>query len=330
MDGLVYYGVTSTGVYCRPSCASKRPRRDNVVFFRQREDAEHAGFRSCRRCRPDAVRPNPHFEIVRAVCRHIDAHPDEPATLARLSRELGFSPFHVQRTFKTLLGVTPRAWAETRRLERFKEQVRRGGSVTSALYDAGYGSSSRLYERSSSQLGMTPAAYRDGGRGREIRFTILETGLGLTLVAGTAQGVCAVRFGESGRELEAGLRAEFRHASVRRADGELGAWAEAVRSLVAGGESELPLDIRATAFQRLVWEALRAIPRGETRAYSDIAAAIGAPRAARAVARACATNPVAVLIPCHRVVPKDGEMGGYRWGVDRKKKLLESEQKVRG
>jgi AraC family transcriptional regulator of adaptative response/methylated-DNA-[protein]-cysteine methyltransferase len=261
--------------------------------------------------------------MVRAVCRHIEAHLEEPVTLARLGRELGFSPFHVQRTFKTLLGVTPRGWAEARRLERFKEQVRRGGSVTNALYDAGYGSSSRLYERSSSQLGMTPAAYRDGGRGRSITFTIVQTALGLTLLAGTKQGVCAVRFGESERELEAGLRAEFPQASVAR--GELAGWVKALRSLMEGDAAELPLDIRATAFQRRVWEALRAIPRGETRAYSEIAEAIGAPRAARAVARACATNPVAVVIPCHRVVPKDGETGGYRWGAERKRKLLEAE-----
>jgi AraC family transcriptional regulator of adaptative response/methylated-DNA-[protein]-cysteine methyltransferase len=328
MDGMIYYAVVSTGVYCRPSCASRRPNRDNVVFFTRREEAEHAGFRPCLRCRPDSARVKPHLELVRRVCRYLETCLDEPVTLKKLGRELGYSPFHIQRSFKALLGVSPRAWAEARRLERFKRNVRRGASVTEALYEAGYGSSSRLYERSASQLGMTPAAYRNGAEGLEIGFTIAASELGRVLVAATERGLCAVRFGDSDAQLEADLRGEFPRATLRRAGHDLAYFAAAIERLVSGSAeaADLPLDIRGTAFQRRVWEALRAIPRGETRSYSEIAAAIGNPRATRAVARACAANPVAVAIPCHRVVRHDGAPGGYRWGAERKRRLLETEK----
>ena len=327
MDGAVYYGVISTGVYCRPSCASRKPRRKNVVFFLRREDAERGGFRACRRCRPDQAQGNSRLEMVLGVCRFLEEHADAPVSLAALARELGFSPFHIQRTFKAVLGISPRAWADERRVERFKQGVRAGASVTHAMYDAGYGSSSRLYTCSPAQLGMTPATYRKGGAGLEIRFTLEDSAIGTALVAATPRGVCAIRFGGSERELERGLRREFSRASITRDDGALAACAAALRAAIGGGEeaSSLPLDIRATAFQRRVWEQLRAIPAGETRSYAEVAQAVGNPRAARAVARACATNPVAVAIPCHRVIRSGGDLGGYRWGLARKRALLDAE-----
>jgi AraC family transcriptional regulator, regulatory protein of adaptative response / methylated-DNA-[protein]-cysteine methyltransferase len=328
MDGAVYYGVLSTGVYCRPSCGARRPRRENVVFFSSRGDAEQAGFRACLRCRPDQAAANPRVRLVLEVCRHLEAHPEGTPTLPDLARAVGGSPFHIQRTFKAILGVSPRAWAEARRLERFKRQSRGGASVTGALYEAGYNSSSALYGRGASQLGMTPKAYLQGGQGIGIAYTVFETALGKTLVAATGRGICAVRFGESESAVEADVRAEFPGAEIKRADQDLAEYARAVAALAAGRapDAELPLDVRATAFERRVWEALRAIPRGQTRCYAEVAEAVGKPRAARAVARACAANPVALLIPCHRVIRRDGQSGGYRWGADRKASLLKSER----
>jgi AraC family transcriptional regulator, regulatory protein of adaptative response / methylated-DNA-[protein]-cysteine methyltransferase len=328
MDGVFFYAVLSTGVYCRPSCPSRRPLRENVVFFRARDAAERAGFRPCKRCKPDASgRRDPGSEIVEGVCRYIDTHPDEPVTLDALGRALGVSPFHLQRTFKAITGITPRAYADSRRLASLKAGLREGHSVTRSLYDAGYGSSSRLYERASSQLGMTPARYRKQGSGVIIHYTIAPTPIGKMLLAATQRGVCAVRFGDDAVKLESDLRAEFPKAEIAPSEAKLQKQVKALRAIMQGDTAtSLPLDIQATAFQRRVWEALEAIPRGETRSYSKIAAEIGAPKAARAVARACATNPVAVAIPCHRVVRENGDMGGYRWGVGRKKKLLAMEQ----
>jgi AraC family transcriptional regulator of adaptative response/methylated-DNA-[protein]-cysteine methyltransferase len=331
-DGVFFYAVTSTGIYCRPSCPSKRPRRENVVFFRAREAAERAGFRPCKRCKPDAAEPgDPNIRMVENVCRYIDTHPDDPATLETLGRALGISPFHLQRTFKAHTGITPRAYADSRRLKSLKAGLRDGHSVTRSLYDAGYGSSSRLYERASAQLGMTPARYRKQGSGVTIRFTIALTPVGNMLLAATAQGICSIRFGDAGEALERELRTEYPKAEIIQANAALSGQVKTLRAILGGtlaaGASgvELPLDIRATAFQRRVWEALQAIPRGATKSYRQIAAAIGRPKAARAVARACATNPVAVAIPCHRVVREDGSLGGYRWGVERKQKLLSLE-----
>ncbi len=324
MDGVFFYAVISTGVYCRPSCASRRPKRENVVFFRTREAAAHAGFRPCKRCKPDRTSVfNPNAELVERVCRHIDANPDQPATLEALSRAIGLSPFHLQRTFKAITGITPRAYADSRRLEALKNGLREGHNVTRSLYDAGYGSSSRLYERASSKLGMTPARYGKHGAGITIRYTIVRTPIGRMLLAATNKGVCSVQFGESERALEGDLRKEYLEAEIVRSDKELARWVRAIQGRLRGeNASSLPLDIRATAFQRMVWEHLRAIPYGATRSYSDVARGIGRPKAARAVARACATNPVAVAIPCHRVVREDGDPGGYRWGMGRKRKLL--------
>lgn len=270
-----------------------------------------------------AKKCDPSGELAERVCYFIDTHLDETVTLDVLSRALGMSPFYLQRTFKAAMGITPRAYADSRRLNSLKAGLRQGHSVTRSLYDAGYGSSSRLYERATSQLGMTPARYRKQGSGITIRYTLAKTPIGTMLLAATEKGVCAIRFGDAAGTLEQDLRHEYPKAEIIRDDRELASQVETLRTAIAGGSAAaLPLDIQATAFQRRVWEALRAIPRGETKSYSKIAAEIGHPKAARAVARACATNPVAVAIPCHRVVREDGAAGGYRWGAGRKKKLL--------
>lgn len=330
MDGVFFYAVRTTGVYCRPSCPSRRPRPENVVFFRSRSGAERAGFRPCMRCKPERdIQTDANSEIVEKVCRYIDAHPDQPATLGTLSSAIGVSPFHLHRTFKALTGITPRAYADSRRLDSLKAGLREGHSVTRSLYDAGYGSSSRLYERAASQLGMTPSRYRKQGSGVTIRYSIAETAAGRLLLAATARGICSIQFGNSDTALEVALRREYPQAEIVRTDKQLASWVRAVRDRIRGQSAgSLPLDIRATAFQRLVWEELRAIPSGATRSYGEIAKRIGQPRAARAVARACATNPVAVAIPCHRVVREDGALGGYRWGIQRKQKLLDLEKKT--
>ena len=329
MNGVFLYAVLTTGIYCRPGCPARRPKRENVVYFRSREAAEQAGFRPCKRCKPNfTANPEGNWALVEKVCRYIDAHSDESTRLDALSRALGVSPFHLQRTFKALTGITPRAYADSRKLTALKEGLRQGHSVTRSLYDAGYGSSSRLYERAASQLGMTPSRYRKQGAGVKISYAIGGTAVGRVLIATTPRGICSIQFGESADALERALRREYRQAEVKRADRELAAQLRSVRDQIRGQRTErLPLDIQATAFQRLVWEQLRTIPRGATKSYSEVARAIGRPRSARAVARACATNPVAVAIPCHRVVREDGAMGGYRWGVERKQKLLTLERK---
>ena len=329
MDGFFYYAVLSSGVYCRPSCASRRPRRENVLFFRDCGEAERAGFRACLRCRPSSpAAANPQAELVRRACSYIENNLDTPLTLDTLGRKLALSPFHLQRTFKSLVGISPRAYADACRLEALKRGLRRGDSVTRAMVDAGYSSSSRLYERTASQLGMVPSEYRKGGAGKKIRYAIVECAFGKLLVAATERGVCAIRFGNSRRELETALREEFPQAQVERDEDGMTAWTAQLLQHLAGRREriDLPLDIRATAFQRLVWEHLKSIPRGGTESYSEVAAAIGRPSAVRAVARACAANPVAVAIPCHRVVRGDGTMGGYRWGADRKARLLAAER----
>jgi AraC family transcriptional regulator of adaptative response/methylated-DNA-[protein]-cysteine methyltransferase len=265
---------------------------------------------------------------VKAICRFIEQHLDEPLTLSRLAREFRQSPFHLQRRFKAVLGITPREYADSCRLRMLKRNLQAGDSVTRAMYDAGYGSSSRLYEKTASQLGMTPDKYRRGAIAAAIRYTCADSPLGRMLIAATDRGICSIQFGRTDGELISGLKREFPFA-VRKADeGGLQSWAEALLQQMRGQEldSALPLDIRATAFQRRVWTYLQSIPFGATKSYSEVAKAIGKPRACRAVARACATNPVAVAIPCHRVVREDGSMGGYRWGMSRKKALLAMEQ----
>jgi AraC family transcriptional regulator of adaptative response/methylated-DNA-[protein]-cysteine methyltransferase len=328
-DGQFVYAVRSTGIYCRPSCASRRPRRDRVVFFETPEQAERAGFRACLRCRPrDAAPGDPWVEKIQRACVYlagVEGHP----SLATLARRLGGSPYHLQRNFKRLVGITPREYAEARRLEKVKRSLRRGQPVTAAMLGAGYGSSGRFYERGVPKLGMTPSAYQRGGAGTHIRYSIVDSPIGRLLVAATARGICSVAMGSTDEELQRALDREYPGASITRDLGALGGWTRQILAHLAGRRPrlDLPLDIQATAFQWQVWTALAAIPYGATRTYSDVADAIGKPTAIRAVARACAGNPVALAIPCHRVVPAAGGPGGYRWGASRKKALLARERR---
>ena len=327
-DGGFVYAVTSTGIYCRPTCPSRRPRRNHVRFFPTSADAERAGFRACRRCRPeDAL--SPAVARVAKARLWLDAHPDQMPSLARLGRIAGLSPWHLQRSFRRLYGVSPREYAAARRVGRLKAALRRGSSSADAVYEAGYGSPSRVYDEASGALGMTPRAYRSGGAAERIRYATAETAVGRVLVASTDRGLCRVALGASDPALARELAAEFPHASIVRDDEGMRTAARLVVQHVAGDVSaiELPLDVKATLFQRRVWKALRQIPYGSTRTYSEVASGIGKPGAARAVAQACATNPLAVLVPCHRVVPAAGGTGGYRWGKERKARLIAAEKK---
>ena len=328
LDGAFVFGVSSTGIFCRPSCPAKRPRRENVHFFDDATSAEQGGYRACLRCRPKAVDGNPQSAMVRAVCRFIEQHIEDRLTLSWLAKEFRLSPFHLQRTFKSVLGVSPKAYIDACRLRQVKQNLQAGHDVTTALYAAGYGSSSRLYERTAAQLGMTPEKYRRGAVAAVVRFTTAQSPLGRMLIAATDKGICSIQFAGSDQELQQGLMREFPFAVRRRDDSALNQWKTNLARLMDGREAHpsLPLDIRATAFQRRVWETLQKIPRGETRSYSAVAKKIGMPKATRAVARACATNPVAVAIPCHRVIREDGDLGGYRWGVERKEQLLAMEK----
>lgn len=326
---LFVYGVRSTGIYCRPTCPSRRPRQEQVRFFAGPEAAERAGFRACHRCRPDHTAiSDPQASLVQRVCRYIDAHLEEPPNLEILGREAGLSAFHLQRTFKRVLGVSPLQYARVRRLLCLKSRLKGGEDVTTAMYAAGYGSSSRLYEHATEQLGMTPGTYRRGGAGARIHYTITNCVLGPVLIAATDRGLCAVRFGDAAPPLVADLNREFPFADVREDAPAMVQLARQVVEVIDGQppHPDIPLDIRGTAFQSKVWEALRRIPRGETRTYAQVAAAVQQPKAVRAVARACAENPVAVIVPCHRVVRTDGSLGGYRWGIARKEELLRREK----
>jgi AraC family transcriptional regulator of adaptative response/methylated-DNA-[protein]-cysteine methyltransferase len=327
-DGEFFFAVTSTGVYCRPSCPAKRPRRENVAFFRRPEDAEKAGFRACLRCRPKSASRNPQADAVKKICRYIEQHLDEPITLEHLGSAFGMSPFHLQRTFKKAVGITPRAYADSCRMKLLKQNLQTGKSVTHSLYDAGYSSSSRLYERTASQLGMTPDKYRRGAVAAAIRYTFSDSPLGRMLVAATDKGICAIQFADTDEELTEGLKREFPFAVRKRDDESMQSWTKTLLGQMEGHKlnASLPLDIQATAFQRRVWTHLQSLPFGTTQSYAKVAKEIGQPTAARAVARACATNPVAVAIPCHRVVREDGGMGGYRWGIQRKESLLQLER----
>jgi len=332
-DGVFVYGVRSTRIYCRPSCPARRPERNRVIFFASSEAAQRSGFRPCRRCHPEQGQIlDRRAEAVRQMCRYIELHQDEALGLATLAAEFHRTPSHLQRIFKQVMGVSPRQYVDACRMGRLRKLLRSGQPVTQALYDVGFGSSSRLYERSSSHLGMTPAIYRQGGTGVKINYTIVPCSLGQLLVGTTERGVCAVRLGDSSKSLETGLRAEFPQASFEDSQLKLSRWVEEIVSRVQGNApgDEIPLDVQATAFQRRVWQALCEIPRGVTRSYREIAKEIGKPRAFRAVARACATNPVAVVVPCHRVVRSDGGLGGYRWGLKRKEQLLKLEKESIG
>jgi AraC family transcriptional regulator of adaptative response/methylated-DNA-[protein]-cysteine methyltransferase len=327
-DGTFVYAVTSTGVFCRPGCPSRLPRRHRVRFFDTPSDAQRAGFRPCRRCRPDASPEAPRITAaVQRTARYLQTHADEVVSLKTLAAAARVSPSHLQRQFTRLLGLSPREYQAACRADRFRRELRAGRDVTSALYEAGYGSPSRVYESRPTGQGMSPAGYRQGGHGTDIGYTIVTSALGRLLVAATARGICAVKLGDSDKALEDGLRDEFPSATLRRDAIVQRAWvAELVNSTKrADREIDLPLDVRGTAFQWRVWRELQRIPFGETRSYSDVARALGQPSAARAVARACATNPVALAVPCHRVVGKDGQLSGYRWGVERKRRLLSIE-----
>ena len=329
-DGQFVFAVTSTKIYCRPSCPSRRAHRERVQFFDLPEAAEQAGFRACLRCRPQSARVlDPQVELVQRVCRDLNSSDSESLKLAELAESAGVSVFHLQRTFKRMMGVSPRQYLAARRFGNFKELVRKGESVTNALYDSGFNSSSRLYEQAASELGMTPATYSRGGRGVNIDYTIVASPMGRLLVAMTERGVCSVRMSDSDQELEKDLREEFPHAQIKRADSALQETVQKILNHLENNEPrlDLPLDIRATAFQRQVWEKLRAIPYGQTASYAEVAKSLGKPGAVRVVVRACATNPVALVIPCHRVVREDKSLGGYRWGLDRKQRLLERERK---
>lgn len=321
------YAVASTGIYCRPGCASRLPRREHVRFFAAPAEAEAAGFRPCKRCRPDRGGRTAMLRTIEAARQYLDAHLDESITLDRLARVVQLSPHHLQRTFKHHVGLSPRRYVEARRLERLKERLREGDTVSRATVEAGFGSTSRLYEQTDAHLGMTPGAYRRGGAGMEISYATAATPLGRLLVAATGRGVCAVTLGDNDAALEAALRREYPRATIEPAGEGLREWVEAIVAYLEGARPRLPLplDLPATDFQRRVWQALQEIPYGATRSYRELAEAIGAPTAARAVARACASNRVALLIPCHRVVRGDGDLSGYRWGRERKRKLLELE-----
>ncbi|MGE5109701.1 MAG: bifunctional DNA-binding transcriptional regulator/O6-methylguanine-DNA methyltransferase Ada [Acidobacteriaceae bacterium] len=324
-DGSFVYGVLTTGVYCHPSCSSRRPRRENVRFFSTGEDARRAGLRPCRKCHPDTPREQ---GIVHRVSEYIRTHLDDKLDLAVLAKIAGVSPFALHRRFKSELGISPRQFVESCRLGILKNGLKKGANVTRAMMDAGYSSTSRLYEQAQPKLGMAPRQYAAGADGLTIRYTTVNTKLGEVVVASTEKGICCVQFLD-GNAAEVALGTEFPRAMLVREDKPSKEIAEVIRSLASGNpvRLSLPVDLRGTLFQQQVWHELRKIPAGSTRSYAQVAEAVGRPTATRAVARACATNRVAMIVPCHRVVRGDGNLSGYRWGADRKRALLQAEKK---
>jgi len=330
-NGSFVYAVSSTGIYCKPSCASRRPRRDRVVFFDTTGEASRAGYRACKRCRPDeAIAVDPWIDKIRRACVYL-ANVDGHVPLERLAAKLGGSPYHFQRSFKRIVGISPREYADACRLEKVKRGLRKGTRVTDAMIEAGYGSSRAFYERAASKLAMRPGEYLEGAKGREIAYAIVACPLGRLLVAATKKGVCSIFMSSSDAELEREIKAEYPLASLRPEHDGLRKWAREIVAHLEGRRPrlDLPLDVQATAFQWQVWNALSKIPYGETRTYKEVAASIGRPRAIRAVAHACASNPVSLAIPCHRVVRTGGQLAGYRWGLSRKKALLAAEHKMK-
>ena len=331
-DGIFYVGVLTTGVYCKPSCPARRPLRENVRFYATPKAAERDGLRACLRCRPlEGAGTKP--ARIHDLCRYIESHAGEPLTLEDLAEKAGMSRFHLQRTFKAVVGLSPKQYQEACRLESLKGALKQSNDVAGAVYDAGFGSASRVYERADTRLGMTPNRYRQGGRGLSITYATADSQLGLLMIAATDRGVCFVQFGDSREGLLGALRKEYPEAElepmVNPPSGEFRQWMEALNRYLEHKQPslDLPVDVRATAFQMRVWNYLQSIPPGEVRSYGEVAAGIDAPTATRAVARACATNPVALAIPCHRVIRGSGELGGYRWGVERKRELLEMENR---
>jgi AraC family transcriptional regulator, regulatory protein of adaptative response / methylated-DNA-[protein]-cysteine methyltransferase len=327
-DGNFLYGVKTTGVYCRPGCASRRPLRANTVFFETTEAAEAAGLRACKRCRPtDGSAASRHLAAIEKACALLRTSEAMPS-LAELADAAAISRFHFHRVFKQITGVTPREYARSHRLGRLGEKLDAGQPIAASIYASGFGSSSRAYEAAPAGLGMTPGARRRGGSGETIRFVTVETPLGWALVAATGRGICMTALGDDRGSLGLALRQRFPAAEVITEDAELKGWADRiVRFITAPGENlDLPLDIRGTAFQARVWRALQKIPLGKTATYSEIAVALGQPKAVRAVAQACAANKLALIVPCHRVIRSDGDLGGYRWGLERKRALLDRER----
>ncbi len=329
-DGEFVFAVATTGIYCRPSCPARHPKRENVEFFGAPAEAEAAGYRPCKRCAPDRRSLHErHLQAINEACRLIEDSDPAPG-LKELSEALGLSPSHFHRLFKRTLGITPKEYAMTCRDRRLQSHLVTSPGVTHAIYEAGYGSSSRVYEKSYKTLGMTPSEFRSGAAGLEIDFAIAESALGWLLVAATSRGVCLIEFGDDQNRLRRRLRERFPHAELRADRGRLNAAVGAVAEYIEAPERglDLPLDIQGTAFQRRVWRALQEIPLGQTATYSEIAEKLGQPTASRAVAGACASNKLAVAIPCHRVVRKNGNLGGYRWGLRRKSELLAAEQRA--
>lgn len=329
-DGAFYYAVATTGVFCRPSCASRLPRRENVAFFDTAEEARAAGFRPCKRCRPDGLPRD--LAIVERACAALDADPAARLTLAQLSEAVHVSPFHLQRLFKRIVGVSPREYQAARRGAALRDALQRGEAVTRAALDAGFNSPSRLYDSVAGELGMAPSAYRKQGEGLRVHYACAPTALGQVLVAATDRGICRIAFGDDDAALAEALRQAFIKADLVEDATRIAPFVEQIDAYLQGRREtfDLPLDVSTTAFRQRVWDALRRIPYGETRSYTQIAEALGAPRAVRAVASACASNPVALAIPCHRVVQKGGALAGYRWGLTRKATLLEAEARNKG
>lgn len=326
-DGQFYYSVKTTGVYCRPSCGSRRALRENVQFHATCADAERAGFRPCKRCRPDLdASATRQAQVVAAACRMIEQASSVP-TLDALADMAHMSRYHFHRVFKALTGVTPKAYADAHRHRRVRDEIKRGASITEAIYDAGFNSNGRFYATSTQRFGMTPTAFRAGGGGSAIRFALGQCWLGSIAVAATDKGVCAILLGDDPDRLLRDLQDQFPNAQLIGGDAEFEQWVAQVVGFVDAPSRglDLPLDVQGTAFQQRVWHALRAVPPGTTVSYAEIARRIGHPRAVRAVAQACGANALAVAIPCHRVVRSDGALSGYRWGVERKRALLERE-----
>jgi AraC family transcriptional regulator of adaptative response/methylated-DNA-[protein]-cysteine methyltransferase len=326
-DGAFFFAVKSTQIYCRPSCPARRPLRKNTLFFQTTSDAERQGFRPCRRCKPDEIPAA--VRIVQRAAQVLESDLDETVNVGALARLLGVTAEALRRAFRQQTGLTPKELAAALRLKKFKKLLRDGSTITDALYATGYGSASRVYERSDAHLGMTPATYQKGGKGMKIRYTTAKSSLGEVLVAATERGVSAVYLGDAAPKLIGELHQEYPRAEIVAEKGAFTQWVEEIVARTEGDapRRELPLDLQATAFQRRVWQELQQIPRGTTRTYTQIARAVGKPRAVRAVARACATNPVSIVVPCHRVVRADGNLAGYRWGLSRKETLLERERR---
>lgn len=329
-DGQFVYAVSSTGVYCRPSCGARTAKAQNVSFYLNAQHAEQAGFRPCKRCKPEqAALAERHAALIADLCRQIDSAATAPS-LEQLAQQAKMSRYHLQRLFKKLTGVTPKAYATAQRAQKLREQLGAAGSVTEAIYAAGYNANSRFYAEADDVLGMSVKRYRAGGAGTRIRFAVGQCSLGAILVAASERGVCAILMGDAPDELLVDLQQRFPRAELIGAEQDFERWVATVVGFVEAPQRglDLPLDVRGTVFQQRVWQALREIPAGSTVSYSGLAQLMGAPKSARAVAQACAANALAVAIPCHRVVRNDGGLSGYRWGVERKRALLEREAKT--